>query len=254
MRKNDKCGIYIITSLVDGKVYIGQSIELAKRWDCHRSNLKHNCNRNKHLQRTYNLYGIDNFKFSIIECCSVDELDAKEKHWIDYYNSTNDKFGYNFESGGNANKFMSPAIRKKISVAKKGVSTGPCSEETKFKIAVANMGNKHCLGVHPSEETKRKQSEAKKFKSSQEMIDDIKAGISNKDFISKYQSDTFKGQRMWTRLRKEFNIKHKATTSIEVQLRTAASSKGIKRAEERRNRMLEGDRAYYKRKREEATL
>lgn len=43
-------------------------------------------------------YGIENFDFSIIEECSPDFLDERERYWISYYDSYNN--GYNRTPGG----------------------------------------------------------------------------------------------------------------------------------------------------------
>ena len=42
MAKEKICGIYKIENLVDGKVYIGQSINVSNRLANHKSDLKHN--------------------------------------------------------------------------------------------------------------------------------------------------------------------------------------------------------------------
>lgn len=92
-------GIYKITNIVNNKVYIGQSIDVYHRIKCHRSLLK--CNHDsKYLQDDYNIYGIDNFKYDIIELCDKLLLNEKEMHWIEYYNSTNSDYGYNILKGG----------------------------------------------------------------------------------------------------------------------------------------------------------
>ena len=41
----------------------------------------------------------NNFNFSIIEECSEEQLNKREKYWIKYYNSYG-KNGYNLTSGG----------------------------------------------------------------------------------------------------------------------------------------------------------
>jgi len=46
-------------------------------------------------------YGIDNFSFEVIEECSLEELNDKEKYWIKYYDSHNSSNGYNLTDGGN---------------------------------------------------------------------------------------------------------------------------------------------------------
>ena len=71
------CGIYKIENLINGKVYIGKSIEIEKRWQKH-LNAKDNFLIHKALRK----YGKENFSFTILEECSLFDLDAKEKFWI----------------------------------------------------------------------------------------------------------------------------------------------------------------------------
>jgi hypothetical protein len=46
-------------------------------------------------------YGIDNFLFEVVEECSLEELNNREKYWIKYYDSHNPLNGYNLTDGGN---------------------------------------------------------------------------------------------------------------------------------------------------------
>lgn len=59
-------GIYRITSLIDGKTYIGSSIKINKRFYAHRDLLKRQKHHNIYLQRIYNKYGMDNLYFEIV--------------------------------------------------------------------------------------------------------------------------------------------------------------------------------------------
>ena len=93
-------GIYIITNKINNKVYIGQSVDIRTRWWNHRCELNRNNHYNRHLQGAWNKYGDDNFDFSVLEECTQDELNNKEVYWIDKYNSTNPKNGYNLSTGG----------------------------------------------------------------------------------------------------------------------------------------------------------
>ena len=93
-------GIYKIENKVNGKVYVGQSINIAVRWYNHSHELDGNRHCNSHLQNAWNKYGSGNFEFSIIEECTIENIDDKEIYWIDYYNSSNEKYGYNMSSGG----------------------------------------------------------------------------------------------------------------------------------------------------------
>lgn len=97
--KQQNCGIYKITNLINGKVYIGQSCQIQKRWSIHKWNAKNNENQ-AHLYLAMRKYGIENFSFEVIEYCSRDSLNDREIYWIQYYNSTNSKKGYNILYGG----------------------------------------------------------------------------------------------------------------------------------------------------------
>lgn len=120
MTKEKTSGIYKIENLVDGKVYIGQSVNLQNRLTSHKSDLKHNRHHNTYLQHAYNKYGVENFDFSIIHECSIEELDELERYYIvDVYDSTNRDKGYNRENGGNLYKIVSPETKEKISIAGK---------------------------------------------------------------------------------------------------------------------------------------
>ena len=87
--------IYKITNLINDKVYIGQttrkpSFRVAE----------HKCKKSL-IGEAINKFGADNFKISIIDHAhSKEELDNKEIFWIEFYDSTNPKKGYNISFGG----------------------------------------------------------------------------------------------------------------------------------------------------------
>ena len=87
------CGIYKIENNINHLVYIGQSINIEKRWQKHRQ-----AKTEMAIHKAIRKYGIENFTFSILEECSSNELNEKEKCWISYYNSY--KNGYNSTMGG----------------------------------------------------------------------------------------------------------------------------------------------------------
>lgn len=95
-------GIYKITNLINNKVYIGLSIDIKERWRAHRSRpFQSNCKQyNSHLYRAIRKYGLENFKFEIIEECNPENLEDREIYWIKYYQAKNPNFGYNLTDGG----------------------------------------------------------------------------------------------------------------------------------------------------------
>lgn len=104
MNKKDlnQTGVYKILNIVNNKVYIGQSVNIRKRWNNHKSIRQ---SSNLPLYVDMRRYGIDNFEISIIEVCKRADLDAKEKYWISYYDSYNPNIGYNSTSGGHDNGY-----------------------------------------------------------------------------------------------------------------------------------------------------
>ena len=81
-----RSGIYAITNIKSGKVYIGSTIDFEKRWGEHRRGLHRGDYTNPHLQRSYNKYGIDVFEFSILEYVdNIKNLTKVEQFWMDKY-------------------------------------------------------------------------------------------------------------------------------------------------------------------------
>lgn len=146
-----KIGIYCIENMVNGKKYVGQSVNLKDRLYGHKTKLKHNKHKNRHLQFAVNKYGLENFTFNIIEECDVAHLDERERYYISLYKSDNEAFGYNIEPGGSRSiKTMSKQTRTKISESLKGREF---TEEHRAKIWKAN----HERII--SEETRKKMSD-----------------------------------------------------------------------------------------------
>lgn len=109
--------IYKITNRVNGKVYIGQTTRpLHIRWGLHCC--QSGCSA---LRNAIQKYGKDNFTVEQIDvACDLDELDKKEIYWIEFYDSMNRDRGYNLQSGGHRNRFVSKETRLKISKGNKG--------------------------------------------------------------------------------------------------------------------------------------
>lgn len=105
-------GIYSIINISTGKVYVGQSINVARRLTRHKSQLRGNKCHNSYLQNAFNKYGADDFSFEVLESCNVSMLDEREVYWINHFDSTNRNKGFNRECGGNANKSFSEDYRK----------------------------------------------------------------------------------------------------------------------------------------------
>lgn len=115
-------GIYCITNKINGKKYIGQSVNIESRKRDHFHN--HKNKHNDHLKNSFNKYGSENFKFEIIKICHKKYLDRFEKLYIRIYETTNPNKGYNKDSGGNLNKHRSDETKEKISEKMSKIAKG----------------------------------------------------------------------------------------------------------------------------------
>lgn len=82
-------GIYKIENIDDGKVYIGRSKNIKRRWIEHQNMLANHEHHSYKLQQAYD--GADNkniFQFSIIEEVEdTNDLANREQYWMDYYDA-----------------------------------------------------------------------------------------------------------------------------------------------------------------------
>jgi group I intron endonuclease len=108
-----KTGIYAIKNLANGKVYVGQSVNLDKRKQNHFWALEYGNHFNSHLQKAFNKYGKNNFEFHILEETEEGLLDVQERLWIKHYKSNRIEFGYNRDDGGSVHKHFCSESRKK---------------------------------------------------------------------------------------------------------------------------------------------
>lgn len=96
-------GIYKITNTINGKIYIGSSKNIEKRWDQHKNKLNFNKHCNPHLQYSWNKYGKEYFIFEIIKITSEELRLTEEQYYLDTLTPFVDSIGMNiskFAGGG----------------------------------------------------------------------------------------------------------------------------------------------------------
>lgn len=99
LQEKTKCGIYKITNLITDECYVGQSVDVYKRWNDHcKCGLGIDTPPGNKLYKAMQEYGLDNFTFELLTECEQSELNEKEKYFIELYQA--DTFGYN-STGGN---------------------------------------------------------------------------------------------------------------------------------------------------------
>ena len=92
------CGIYKITNLNNNMCYIGQAVNIADRWKQHaKCGLDIDTPSGNKLYKAMISEGIQNFSWELLETCPREQLNEKERYYIELYDSTT--FGYNSLSG-----------------------------------------------------------------------------------------------------------------------------------------------------------
>ncbi len=98
--QKDVCGIYKITNMKDDKVYVGQAVDIYKRWCEHcKAGLGIDTPQGNKLYAAMLEDGLENFTFELLEECPREELNRKEAYYISLYNSV--QYGYNSIKGNN---------------------------------------------------------------------------------------------------------------------------------------------------------
>ena len=88
-------GIYKIENLNDGKIYIGQSNDIARRFYEH---MTKGVSSRIPVDEIIQKEGAASFSYEILEECSIEDLNEMEKKWIKFYRSN--EYGYNKNEGG----------------------------------------------------------------------------------------------------------------------------------------------------------
>lgn len=101
---DEVCGVYKITDQRTGEPYIGQARKIKERWQTHvKCGIGATPTANANLlYAAMRRDGIWNFTFELLEACQPDELDDKERWFIDLYSA--DSVGLNAKKGNQSKR------------------------------------------------------------------------------------------------------------------------------------------------------
>lgn len=174
-------GFYMWTNKITGDIYIGQSKNLALRFNKYFSISYLKSKESLIISRAFIKYGYANFSLTILEYCDISELQKREQY---YFNKLGPKYNILKIAGSSLGHTLSEDTKAKISKALKGVYAGKksywfgksFSEETKLLMSSQRSWEKNSMfGKTHSEKSKeimkqkalgRKHSEETKLKMS----------------------------------------------------------------------------------------
>ena len=159
-------GIYKITHIDTGKIYIGQSCNLKGRQRSHKSIKK---NHNNYLSNAIHKYGWNSFKFEVLMYAEgIDYLNLLEEKAIKVFDCLSPN-GFNIRAGGNKSPISDESKAKMSARKKQDIAAGKCPRPmnmTGFKHSpetIAHLKKVH-KGKQFSKATKEKLKEAAKIR------------------------------------------------------------------------------------------
>lgn len=236
------CGIYEIKNTKNGNSYVGQSVDIIKRFAAHKHAFRNGRHFNPHFQNAWNKYGESSFVFKILLICDKENLTYYEQLLVDKLNPL-----YNIcrECVG------SPLGTKH-------------TEQTRLKMSVMRIGNKNTLGHKLSDEHKKKISESltgekngffgrKHSAESIKRMSEIKTGEKH-NFFGKHHSEETKSKIRESNTGKTVSKETREKISkanigkvipIETRKKISKSVRGLKRSQETKNKISEAKKNYW---------
>jgi group I intron endonuclease len=165
-----KGGVYIVLNTKTGTMYVGSAKEFKNRWNKHTGGLLTKSHSNPILQRAWNKYKHDVFRWLVVEFVEeVKNLISREQAWLDWMTELGVEL-YNIKKVANSRlglkcsdetkKRMSDAAkkrgdtfvrddewRKKVSEANKTNASIRCNKDMRNKMSKLKKGNKYGLGL-----------------------------------------------------------------------------------------------------------
>lgn len=162
--------IYLITNIINGHRYIGQTIcsDVNTRWKQHKRKDPKTVGR--YLLGAYEKYGIENFHFQIICICFDEDCNDYEEDYIKKYNTLAPN-GYNLAAGGKNSK-QHPLTIEKRATKLRGNKYRKRTEEERILLSKLKQGqNNPNFGKAMSDLQKKKISDTMKKKYINNKID-----------------------------------------------------------------------------------
>ena len=213
--------IYQYTNTLSGLIYVGQTIEPARRLRQYTREVASNRSNPRLIIQAMQHAGLDAFTYQVLaEATTADELTRLEIHFIATLQANDPQYGYNRTTGGQCGavgRICSAETKAKMSLAKRGKIGRICSAETKAKIGLASRSRicsaetKAKIGLASrgrtcSDETKAKMSQAHRDHT---VSDETRAKLSQTGLGRIHSAET-KAKMSLAKRGKTLSVEHKA--------------------------------------------
>lgn len=151
-------GIYKITN-PKGKIYIGQSVNLKKRFYTYKT--PESFKSQVKLYNSVLKYGFINHLWEVVEECSIEFLNEREQYWQEYFNCIENGLNCKLSSTNSKSGYLSQEVKDKISKSLTGRKRGEYKTKKEKKPKRPKVIHPKGIGRKHSEETKEKMRLAK---------------------------------------------------------------------------------------------
>lgn len=153
-------GIYCYKNIINGKLYIGQSVNLKKR---HKAFLSKSKYSGSYFQKAIDKYGKENFSYSILTHCKITELNYYEAFYIQRLKTYNPHYGYNLTTGGDS-------AFQRTEICKEKMRDAWDTERRKEQSVKQKGCNNYNYGKKWNQEQKKNASKIKKEQDEQRFL------------------------------------------------------------------------------------
>lgn len=222
-----KSGVYKITNVLNGNVYVGSAVFFKRRWSLHKSELRKNHHHSPKLQNAWNKYGEEAFEFSVVEELPPikDVLLEREQFWMDYH----DAYG--------------PSNYNVARVAGNPMMGRKHTSERNAKMSIIMKGKQNGLGYKHTEDAKERIKEAATGRWHRpDSLEKMSAYQSNR--TPEHRQRLGESRKGWNpspevRLRMSEAGKRRAPPSEETRRKLSESKKGWIPSEETKTKMAQ---------------
>lgn len=109
-------GVYKVTCVPTGNIYVGSAVNFRKRWSLHKRSLRSGDHHSKYLQASWNKYGADAFVFEPLLVCDASMVLVYEQIALDFYKPV---FNTAKTAGSNAGIVWSDETKSNMSLSQR---------------------------------------------------------------------------------------------------------------------------------------